>query len=228
MRKLQDKPFYISQYSCFEVIDTPIDILFYDLIYKLKKLGGYCKISNKNYKIKSVLTEFIYSCYVILEIFNDSNGMLVVELTRRSGSRELFYKTFHCIKNIYIEKKQKFLSLITKPSFDMFVKSLENKLFEPLLENTTIEYIISLNILQLEEFKSIVTNMLQGKDIDLLRMGCILLQHFILQIGKFFQKDISHWISILCMQYQILPFDSIFTNDILDKIIMICRFQDGK
>ncbi len=216
MRELFSVPIYIDQYTSFTVIDTPVIVLFSDLISKLKNRSF--KISLKKYKIYLFYVDIYYSCYMTIEIFSSYNGNLMVECLRRDGSRQLFHQIFQWIQfaplqpSIYIKpEKEIFIAIINQIDELCTYFDIEKQLYEMIAIHCKKEFLSEINS---KKFKIGLTNMLQSNEIDLLRWGCLILN----EIKDFFEIEIKEWKSLLCMQYQLLSPHSIFTDDLLKRI----------
>lgn len=226
MRNLNKVPIFINKHTSFEVKDVPIFELFYDLIQFLKTHS--CKISETKYKIQIYMIDFIYSCHFTLEIFESDSSHLFVELSFKNGKKELFFQTFNKLRN---QSQSNACLYIFPPNKDLFLKGCNEfkeyynkqdlliQMFELIVLNTNIE-ILSKNATC--NFNLAVTIMLQSNEIDILRMGIFLIKNYILNLKELFQNNVSEWISLLYVQYQLLPIN-IFTRDILKDIVLICE-----
>ena len=218
MRNLFPEPSFIDKYTSFIIEDTPVIVLFSDFILKLKKHS--IKVSCKKYKIHLFYVDEVYSCYMTIEIFASFHGNLIVECLRRDGSRELFHQIFQwlskdCIPSIKIvAEKDIFIAIVDKIEEEEVYMDIEKQLYEQIAIHCKA---IWLDFVNLKKFKFALTMMLQSNEIDLLRWGCIILD----KLRGLFELEMLEWKSILCMQYQLLPFDSIFTAHLLEKIPLL-------
>lgn len=229
MRNLEYVPYYITKATSFEVIDVPVVVLFCDLINLLKHAN--LKVSTNKYKFHFYYVNHIFSFHGIIELFALRNGNLIVECQNRNGSKELFFQSFRFIKNTILQKPIEIEpSLWELPNEAMFVCAIDQidnnsfndvykQFYQLLVIHCKYDYLSRLSAKQIFHFGLAVTNMIQSNEIDLLRWACILLTE-ISEHRNFLQK-MMEWKSILYMQYQILPEESIFSCDLLKRIVIL-------
>lgn len=231
-RKMKIVPFCVSMTN-FEVNGIP-DVVLFVAICTLLEAKTSLNISNTKFRLKAFAVDKVYSCYFSIELFRKSSDSCVVDISFINGSRELFFEVFKLVKcailfkeHFEIKKKtaQKSFAVWRVSCGQMLEKHMFSDIELQACENFAnyfhIEHLLELNTEELNCFKLSMIKLLESNKVDFIRYACIVLKAILKRSCAFLQKDILIWKSMLCMHYQQLPSDSIFSRDILHRIAKV-------
>jgi hypothetical protein len=192
LKPLDSSP-WIDKHTSF-LLQDDIITAFEQILYLLDAQTIPYKISKKYFKVKARITSFIDYCDFRIQIYKGN----ILELQHEMGSKDLFYILFRTIQIEFTSSSSSSRNIdpslqvaeltqdekvllwqqtvsqadASKDVWDMFYQSFQAlTLIAFQLPLQSIHYLIDLNRLA-----SVLLVALQSKDLELVRLGCIMLQ----------------------------------------------------